>query len=260
MNGQQGKLAVVGVAELAGLAGHRRPADDDVSQVGTGLSLPGWKGKHVGCVVLAQEAAIETPQLAVSGNPHSELPSRGGETRCDLGYGGRRFDHRADPRRRYRGAHGLHNRDHCARLRPRPRAADWAFASTTLTPVTGLLLFLHARLAGAAILFAFILALWGTYQYLRHSEVSGGFRAAYLMLSGLVAVQGLIGVLNLLVGTKLHNSLHVVYGIFAVVFLPGLYFYSSSSGRSPKVRESALLAAACWVVLVALGRGWVTGQ
>ena len=125
--------------------------------------------------------------------------------------------------------------------------------------MTGLLLFLHARLAVAAILFALILAAWGTYQFLRHNEVSAGFRAAYLMLSGLVAVQGLLGVLNFLLGAKLHNWLHVVYGIFAVVFLPGLYFYSAS-GRSPRVREAALLAAACWIVLVALGRGWVTGQ
>jgi CDP-diglyceride synthetase len=125
--------------------------------------------------------------------------------------------------------------------------------------VTGLLLFLHGRLAAAAILLALILALWGTYQYARHNAVGGGFRATYLMLCGVTALQGLIGVLNLLAGTKLHNPLHVVYGIFAVVFLPGLYFYSES-GRSPKIREAALLAAACWIVLVALGRGWVTGQ
>ena len=126
--------------------------------------------------------------------------------------------------------------------------------------MTGVLLFLHGRLAAAAILLAFILALWGTYQYARHNAVGGGFRATYLMLCGVTGLQGLIGVLNLLVGTKLHNPLHVVYGIFAVVFLPGLYFYSSASGRSPKVREAALLAAACWIALVALGRGWVTGQ
>jgi hypothetical protein len=125
--------------------------------------------------------------------------------------------------------------------------------------VSGILLFLHARLAAAAILFALILAAWGSYQYLRHNAVSAGFRAAYLMLSGLIAVQGLIGIGNLLLGSKLHSPLHVVYGIFAVVFLPGLYFYSAS-GRSTKVREAALLAAASWIVLVALGRGWVTGQ
>jgi heme A synthase len=125
--------------------------------------------------------------------------------------------------------------------------------------VAGFILLLHARLALAAILFAILLGAWGSYQYVRHKAVSGGFRSAYLMLCGLTAVQGLVGILNLLLGAKLHNPLHVVYGIFAVLFLPGLYFYSVS-GRSSKAREAAFLAAACWIVLVALGRGWITGQ
>jgi hypothetical protein len=125
--------------------------------------------------------------------------------------------------------------------------------------VAGFLLFLHARLALAAILLSIVLGAWGSYQYVRHKAVSGGFRSAYLMLCGLTAMQGLVGILNLFAGTRLHNLLHVVYGIFAVVFLPGLYFYSAS-GRATKAREAALLAAACWIVLVAFGRGWITGQ
>jgi heme A synthase len=125
--------------------------------------------------------------------------------------------------------------------------------------VSGLIQFLHARLALAEILFAIVLGAWGSYQYIRHKAVSGGFRSAYLMLCGLTAVQGLFGLLNLLTGVRLHNPLHIVYGVFAVLFLPGLYFYSAS-GRSSKSREAVLLAASCWVVLVAFGRGWITGQ
>lgn len=121
------------------------------------------------------------------------------------------------------------------------------------------ILFLHARLGLAAILFAILLGVWGSYQYVRHKAVSGGFRSAYLMLCGLTAAQGLVGILNLALGQKLHNPLHLVYGVFAVLFLPGLYFYSAS-GRASKAREAVLLAAACWIVLVAFGRGWITGQ
>ncbi len=125
--------------------------------------------------------------------------------------------------------------------------------------MSGLIQFLHARLALAAILFAIVLGAWGSYQYFRHKAVSGGFRSAYLMLCGLTAVQGLLGILNLVAGSKLSNPLHVIYGIFAVIFLPGLYFYSVT-GHSSKAREAVLLAAACWIVLVAFGRGWITGQ
>ena len=125
--------------------------------------------------------------------------------------------------------------------------------------MSDLVLFLHARLALAEALFAFLLAVWGSYQYFRFKAISGGFRSAYLLLCGLTAVQGLLGLGNLLLGTHLHNSLHLVYGIFAVVFLPGLYFYSVS-GRASKAREAAFLAAACWIVLVAFVRGFMTGQ
>jgi heme A synthase len=125
--------------------------------------------------------------------------------------------------------------------------------------VAGFLLFVHTRLALAAILFAIVLGAWGTFQYVRHKALSGGFRSAYLMLCGLAAVQGLVGILQLLAGSKLHNPLHVVYGIFAVLFLPGLYFYSAS-GRASKARDAAFMTASCWIVLVAFGRGWITGQ
>jgi heme A synthase len=125
--------------------------------------------------------------------------------------------------------------------------------------VNDLVLFLHARFAFAEALFALLLAFWGSYQYIRHKAVSGGFRSAYLLLCGLTAVQGLLGVGNLLLGVHLQNPLHLVYGIFAVVFLPGIYFYSAS-GRPSKAREAVYLAAACWVVLVAFVRGFMTGQ
>ena len=124
--------------------------------------------------------------------------------------------------------------------------------------MSALVQFLHVRLALAGILFAIVLGLWGTFQYWRRRAVSGGFRSSYLMLCGLTALQSLLGLANLALGGTLHNLLHVVYGIFAVVFLPGLYFYSAS-GRASPAREAAFLAAACWIVLIAFLRGWVTG-
>jgi heme A synthase len=124
--------------------------------------------------------------------------------------------------------------------------------------VSDLVLFIHARFALAEVLFALLLAVWGSYQYFRHKAVSGGFRSGYLLLCGLTVVQGLLGLGNLLLGTHLHNALHIVYGIFAVLFLPGLYFYSVS-GRPSKAREAAYLTAACWIVLIAFGRGFQTG-
>ena len=117
--------------------------------------------------------------------------------------------------------------------------------------------FLHQRLAAALILFALVLALWGSYQFVRHRAVSGGFRSSFLLLGALTAVQGALGAVELAAGTRPRELLHVVYGIFAVVFLPAVFTYA---GRGAKDREAVYLAAACWVVLVAYGRGFTTGH
>jgi CDP-diglyceride synthetase len=115
--------------------------------------------------------------------------------------------------------------------------------------------FVHQRFAFALLIFAVILGIWGGFQFLRHRAISGGFRSSYLLMIGLLAVQGLLGVVSLTT-FRPREILHVVYGIFAIVFLPGVYFYAA---RGSKVREAAFMAASCWVVAVAFGRGIGTG-
>ena len=117
--------------------------------------------------------------------------------------------------------------------------------------------FMHARLATALILMAVLLGLLGSYQFFRHHAVSPGFRSAYVILAGLTAVQSFAGLLQLAAGGRPHDLLHIVYGMFAVAFLPGVYFYVQ---RGDRTREAAFLAIACWVVLIAYFRGETTGQ
>jgi CDP-diglyceride synthetase len=115
---------------------------------------------------------------------------------------------------------------------------------------------LHAGLARALILYALVLAIWGSYQFIRRRAVSGGFRASFLLMFGLTLLQGLLGGASFAIGQHPRELLHVVYGIFAAVFLPGVYTYVSSAAKD---REAAFLAAACWIVLIAYGRGLTTG-
>jgi len=116
--------------------------------------------------------------------------------------------------------------------------------------------FVHQRFAFALLIYAVILGLWGGYQFLRQRALSGGFRSSYLLMIGLLAVQGLLGVLLLIGHRQPREILHVVYGIFAIVFLPGVYFYAA---RGSRAREAAFMAATCWIVAVAFGRGIGTG-
>ena len=119
----------------------------------------------------------------------------------------------------------------------------------------GILAFLHQRFALALILLAAALGVWGTVGFIRRRQVSGGFRSTYLLMIALTGVQGAIGLI-LLTTTQPKELLHVVYGAFAFLWLPGVYVWA---GRGTKVREAAFLAIACWIVAIAFGRGIMTG-
>ena len=119
----------------------------------------------------------------------------------------------------------------------------------------GLLAFLHQRFAFALILFAAALGVWGSVGFLTRRQISPGFRSSYLLMIALTAVQGAIGLI-LITMTHPRELLHIAYGAFAIVFLPGVYFWAA---RGPRAREAAILAIACWVVAIAFGRGILTG-
>jgi hypothetical protein len=118
------------------------------------------------------------------------------------------------------------------------------------------LAFLHGLGARALLVFAVLVAVWGTYQYFRRAAVSSGFRSSYLIMAGLTAVQGLIGLGAFALGGRPTTLLHLVYGVFAVLFLPGAYLYAHGGSRR---REAVILAGAAWVVSIAYFRGIATG-
>jgi hypothetical protein len=118
------------------------------------------------------------------------------------------------------------------------------------------LVLLHGVGAWALLAFALVIAIWGTYGYFRHAQVTGGFRSSYLVMAGLTAVQGLIGLAAFAFGGRPTELLHIVYGVFAVLFLPGAYFYAQGGSLR---REALILAGAAWVVSIAYFRGISTG-
>jgi len=121
--------------------------------------------------------------------------------------------------------------------------------------VTNILVFLHMRLALALILFAAALGVWGTAGFVTRRQVSAGFRSSYLLMIALTGVQGAIGLI-LLTMAHPRELLHVVYGAFAFLFLPGVYIWAA---RGDRAREAAFMAASCWIVAIAFGRGILTG-
>ena len=119
------------------------------------------------------------------------------------------------------------------------------------------LTFLHGYGARVLIVFAILLGLWGAYHYFSNRPLSGGFRSTYLIMAGLVPVQGLLGVAALVSGGNAREGiLHFVYGVFATLFVPGAYLYSRGNDAR---REALVLTGACWIVAIAFFRGISTG-
>jgi heme A synthase len=114
---------------------------------------------------------------------------------------------------------------------------------------------LHRYLSTVLLIFAVLLALWGTVTYFRNQKVSGGFRSSYLIMTAVTVLQGLLGLGALVTGGS-PRILHIVYGVFAVLFLPGAYLYSHQGSQR---RETLILAGACWIVAIAYFRGMATG-
>jgi heme A synthase len=107
------------------------------------------------------------------------------------------------------------------------------------------------------LIYAVLLGLWGTLHYVRNQRLGGGFRSSYVIMAALIPIQGLLGVGALLAsGQPREGILHMVYGIFAVLFIPGAYLYSR--GGTDR-RETLVLAGASWIVAIAFFRGIATG-
>jgi hypothetical protein len=122
--------------------------------------------------------------------------------------------------------------------------------------MTDTLVLLHRVGATALVIFAVLLGIWGAYLYFRKSALTGGFRSSFLIMAGLTAVQGLLGLIVFIAGQRPGEILHVVYGVFAVLFLPGVYLYAQGG---TKRREAVFLAGASWIVAIAYLRGFATG-
>lgn len=106
------------------------------------------------------------------------------------------------------------------------------------------------------LVYSVALAVWGTYQYFRRSQISPGFRSSFLIMAVITPLQGLVGAALFILGNRPTELLHVVYGIFAVIFLPGAYLYAHGG---TKRREAIVLAGAAWIVAIAYFRGIATG-
>ena len=89
----------------------------------------------------------------------------------------------------------------------------------------------HSRLANAAILYAGVMALWAIFQYIKKSKVTSSYWGAAVIAEVLILIQGAIGLYIYASGTGYlaRSFMHILYGIVAVLIIPGVFLFTKGS-------------------------------
>lgn len=114
-----------------------------------------------------------------------------------------------------------------------------------------MLFILHEGLGNAATIFALLLALWGGWRYLRGQGVDGSYLGAVVIAEGLIVVQGTLGGMLYLMGARPERpSIHILYGLVAILSFPAFFAYIKGRDSRLEMLMWALLSLFVWGILV----------
>ena len=85
---------------------------------------------------------------------------------------------------------------------------------------------IHQLLSNTVWLFFLAIGLWGFYRSIRGEGVDGSYLGAAVIGQGLYVLQAILGFIlwfNGLHTTLTRPNIHMLYGLFALVFLPFVY-------------------------------------
>jgi len=107
------------------------------------------------------------------------------------------------------------------------------------------LVIIHAGLGRAALLFIFVCALWGLFNYWRRQGVDSSFWGTLIIGEVLLVIIGLLGVIMVVTQGTPRNLIHILYGALSGLSLPATYVYTG--GRDTR-RESLIYGLVCLFV------------
>lgn len=85
---------------------------------------------------------------------------------------------------------------------------------------------LHRVLSNTIWMFYLAIALWGLLRAIRGMSVDGSYFGAIAVIQIVITLQAILGIVLYLSGARPDRQLvHYLYGVFGVVFLPGLFAY-----------------------------------
>jgi hypothetical protein len=115
---------------------------------------------------------------------------------------------------------------------------------------------LHRVLSNTIWLFLLLLGLWGLFRAIRRNSVDGSYMGAMVIGELLLVLQTVLGIILLIGGEQPGRTIHLLYGAFAVVALPGLFalLRGDDSSRA-QFYYAALILFLFGVSLRAIGTG-----
>jgi heme A synthase len=84
---------------------------------------------------------------------------------------------------------------------------------------------IHRVISNSTVLFFLLLGLWGVVRAIRNRGVEGSYLGAMVIAELLFVLQAILGAVLMLGDARPGRIVHLIYGTFALVALPGLFAY-----------------------------------
>lgn len=115
---------------------------------------------------------------------------------------------------------------------------------------------IHRVLSNSAMLFFLLLGIWGIFRAFRNYGVGGSYMGALVIGEGLFVIQAALGAVLWLSGERPGRPIHLLYGVFLLVALPGLFAYIKGDDSNQAQWYYGLLTLFLFgVTLRAIGTG-----
>lgn len=115
---------------------------------------------------------------------------------------------------------------------------------------------MHDRLATSVLLFMTAVGFWGLFSFSRGQSLSGSLAGTLAIGQVLVVLQGLLGGVLYLDGFRPESSIHILYGLTAIIVMPFVWSYAKE--RHPRQSLLYYSLAALFIAGLAI-RGMATG-
>jgi heme A synthase len=115
----------------------------------------------------------------------------------------------------------------------------------------------HGAFSNTVLYYFILLAAWGTLRFLRKQGVDSAFWGALVIAEGLLVLQVLLGGYMWLIGLRPARNVHLLYGFFSLLAIPGMFMYTQGRSERPEMLMYSVIAL---VMIGVLLRAIFTGE